>query len=236
MLALIVFAGGQRTPAIARWPGHITAGRTTHEVASALDVLPTLLDFAGVGKPDDITLDGYSMRDILLGPNPSPSSRDARVHTDWAERRAGRHIYYPQFVMRSRGAYAARAGAYKAHFATQGSMQCNATHDVDCGPTHTFTRHDPPLVFNLELDPAEQYPLDPSSMEYRNGLAAAREVLQQHEANLEWYPKPLLNSSVVVARQPCAKPGCKPFPSCCVTAQPNIYSSSSSSSSTSHNK
>ena len=206
-----LFTGGQRTPAIARWPGRITPGSTAHEVASALDVLPTLLDLAGVEKPDGIALDGYSMREILLGP--SPNSRDA----GWAEQRAGRHIYYPQFVMRSRGAYAARAGAYKAHFATQGSMQCNATHDVDCGPTHAFTKHDPPLVFNLELDPAEQYPLEPNTTEYESGLAAARAVLQQHEAGLEWYPQPLLNSSVVVARQPCAKPGCKPFPSCCVT-------------------
>jgi hypothetical protein len=49
-------------------------------------------------------------------------------------------IYYPQFTRRDRGLYAARAGKYKAHFSTQGSMQCGPNNtDASCRPTAEYT-------------------------------------------------------------------------------------------------
>ena len=230
------YEGGMRVPGIARWPGTIEPGRVTHAVASTLDLLPTLLDLAteeggdhrrGAGGgggggstasgASAVVRDGYSMRSILLGGGSGGGGGGVDDDDALADGpRAGRLVYYPQLTQRSRGAFAARAGAWKAHFATQGSLQSNGTQSADCGASHGYTPLETPLVFNLLLDPAEQLPLDPASAEYAEGLSAARAVLAEHEATLAWYPEPLLNAGAFNrSRQPCCKPGCKPFPQCC---------------------
>ena len=44
--------GGQRVPCIMRWPGRITPGQVTAEVATAMDFLPTFAGVAGASLPD----------------------------------------------------------------------------------------------------------------------------------------------------------------------------------------
>eukprot|EP00061_Rhincodon_typus_P016720 g45082.t1 len=58
------YDGGMREPAIAYWPGRITPG-VTHELASTLDILPTIASLSGA-KPPQVKLDGYDMSDILF--------------------------------------------------------------------------------------------------------------------------------------------------------------------------
>lgn len=60
------YEGGMREPFIARWPGHIPAGRVCREVASNLDLLPTLVRLAG-GRLPDRPLDGRDMLGLLTG-------------------------------------------------------------------------------------------------------------------------------------------------------------------------
>jgi arylsulfatase A-like enzyme len=57
--------GGHREPAIAWWPGHIRPG-VTDQLAITLDIMPTLLEFAGVSAPADRKLDGVSLVPLLL--------------------------------------------------------------------------------------------------------------------------------------------------------------------------
>ncbi|KAM6100968.1 arylsulfatase A [Pterocles gutturalis] len=52
------YEGGMREPAVAYWPSRITPG-VTHELASTLDILPTLAVLAGAALPK-VTLDGYA--------------------------------------------------------------------------------------------------------------------------------------------------------------------------------
>ena len=52
-----------RTPIIFYWRGQITALRDTQTLASALDVMPTILDYAGVVPPEG--LPGYSLRPMI---------------------------------------------------------------------------------------------------------------------------------------------------------------------------
>lgn len=59
--------GGMREPCIARWPGHIPAGAEFDQIASTLDVLPTLAELAGAEAPSSDHIDGRSIADILLG-------------------------------------------------------------------------------------------------------------------------------------------------------------------------
>jgi len=60
-----VWEGGHRVPGIAWWPGRIKPG-TTDEVALTMDIMPTLLELAGVPVPAGHRLDGASLAPLLL--------------------------------------------------------------------------------------------------------------------------------------------------------------------------
>ena len=52
-------------PLLVRWPGHFAAGTDTTRLVSSLDLLPTMLEAAGITLPTSPPLDGES----LLGPS-----------------------------------------------------------------------------------------------------------------------------------------------------------------------
>ena len=58
--------GGQRVPCIAYWPGTIPGGRTSSELASSIDLLPTFVRLAGGESPRQ-PIDGLDLSDHLLG-------------------------------------------------------------------------------------------------------------------------------------------------------------------------
>lgn len=61
-----LFEGGIRMPFIARWTGTIPAGVTdSTSIMSAIDISPTLCQFAGIKVEDD--LDGLDRGEVLLG-------------------------------------------------------------------------------------------------------------------------------------------------------------------------
>lgn len=60
-----LYEGGIREPMIARWPGYIKPGKTTNHVSAFWDVMPTVLELAGVKAPSGI--DGISFVPTLLG-------------------------------------------------------------------------------------------------------------------------------------------------------------------------
>ncbi len=60
-----LYEGGIRVPMLARWPGHIPAGRVSDQPWAFWDILPTFADLAGVPWPDNI--DGRSFKNALLG-------------------------------------------------------------------------------------------------------------------------------------------------------------------------
>ena len=65
--------GSIRTPAIARWPGHIPAGVSTNEIVATYDWMPTLAALAGQSArmPTDRPIDGLDMSALLLGESES---------------------------------------------------------------------------------------------------------------------------------------------------------------------
>jgi arylsulfatase A-like enzyme len=67
------YEGGVRVPMMACWPGRIPAGHRSDELASTLDVLPTLAAAAGASAPNDRTLDGSDILPHLEGNASSPN-------------------------------------------------------------------------------------------------------------------------------------------------------------------
>jgi uncharacterized sulfatase len=61
------YEGGYRVPMIARWPGHIPAGRVSSELGVTMDIFATVLKATGAKMPDDRTLDGRDLMPILAG-------------------------------------------------------------------------------------------------------------------------------------------------------------------------
>jgi len=56
-----------RTPCIARWPGHIAAGRRSNEIVHITDWFTTLLSMAGIAAPQDRVIDGRDQSAFLAG-------------------------------------------------------------------------------------------------------------------------------------------------------------------------
>ena len=110
-----------------------------------MDLFPTVLDFAGIAIPRGLKLDGSSLRRLIAAETSENEGREP-LHEC---------IYY----WREKSLYAIRCGALKAHFVTRAGFNSS-----DGGTTH-----EPPLLFNVEWDPAESLPLNP--LQYVTELA-----------------------------------------------------------------
>ncbi len=59
--------GGVRVPCLVRWTGHIPPGTKIGQISAAIDLLPTLMDIAGINNAPKNKLDGISLKRLLLG-------------------------------------------------------------------------------------------------------------------------------------------------------------------------
>ena len=147
--------GGLRVPGIAWWPGTIKAGQVSPSVMSLMDLYPTLLDIAGV-SPDslNVTLDGRSRRADMLGS--TVTSRAPAAADDVL------YFYCWQRLV------AARVGAFKVYF--RRSLFPDESRRREWCREGVPTRYriedycpdtplDPWLVYNVEADPGEAWPL-----------------------------------------------------------------------------
>ena len=58
--------GGVRSPLFIKWPGTIPKGKRINQIAGAIDLLPTLTDLAGVDYSAVNTMDGISLKELLI--------------------------------------------------------------------------------------------------------------------------------------------------------------------------
>ncbi len=70
------YEGGIRVPFIVRWPGVVKPGSVSDEPVCSIDVLPTLLEAAGVETPADRAIDGLSLVDHLKSAGKQSLGRD----------------------------------------------------------------------------------------------------------------------------------------------------------------
>jgi arylsulfatase A len=67
------YEGGMRVPGIMRWPGTIPKGVVTSEVATTLDLLPTIAAISGAEVPQDRIIDGHNILPLIKGEGKSPT-------------------------------------------------------------------------------------------------------------------------------------------------------------------
>lgn len=59
--------GGQRVPCVAKWPAQIPAGGVCRDVATTMDLLPTVAAITGAKLPANRKIDGHDVRSLLFG-------------------------------------------------------------------------------------------------------------------------------------------------------------------------
>ena len=64
---MMTWEGGVRVPCVMRWPGTIPEGRTSDEITSTIDLLPTLAGLVSAQLADDRTIDGVNLAGFLTG-------------------------------------------------------------------------------------------------------------------------------------------------------------------------
>src|SRR5262245_175743 len=84
--------GGVRSPLLVRWPAKVKPGTVVTPIAAAVDLYPTLIDLAGVGRVGDKPFDGTSLAPWLLGHDAKPSDRILFQH--WSGRVSARDQRY----------------------------------------------------------------------------------------------------------------------------------------------
>ena len=168
--------GGVREPGIVRWKGTLAAGATTPEVAATYDILPTVAALAGVALAPNRAYDGKDLGPLLMSvgtESPATSPHDCVFHWKGAS-----NMRCPKSMNGTcPGLWAARCGVYKMHYVTSNWT----SHNVQ-------TMHDPPLVYDLEQDPGENYPLDTNSAEYAAARARVQAGVDAHHASMTPVP------------------------------------------------
>lgn len=136
----------------------VPAGSLSMELTSMMDFVPTFMEMANVTAPTGLVLDGKSFAHIIDGSGGTTQ-----------------HDHY--FYWREHELYAVRGGPYKLHFITR--------------PGFGFTPptvHDPPLLFDVEQDPAEAMPLNVTHPEFAPVAQALIAAAKAHKASLQLGP------------------------------------------------
>jgi len=68
--------GGVRSPMIINWPGKIPKGKIVNQIASGIDLLPTLKDLTGIKSQPKKPMDGISLQTLIMEKNPSWQDRN----------------------------------------------------------------------------------------------------------------------------------------------------------------
>ncbi|MGN6136064.1 MAG: sulfatase family protein [Aureliella sp.] len=111
--------GGVREPTIACWPGQIPAGTESNQLASTIDILPTLAHLAGAKLPER-KIDGLNIWPLLSGDEKQTSPHEVFTYY-W-----GRELH------------AIRSGPWKLHFPHQYRSLVEPGKDGQPGPYKTL--------------------------------------------------------------------------------------------------
>jgi len=156
--------GGVRVPGIACWKGMISPGRESDELFDLMDLFNTTLDLAGASSkiPTDRYIDGIDQTSFLL--DDGGHSRREKV-----------------YIWNETNLMAMRMYEYKIH------VKVLQTHSqwLDIDMTTVANVGLAPWLFNLYIDPKEQYPVGHRMNAW---LASMAGELKEHAATFKKYP------------------------------------------------
>ncbi len=148
--------GGMREPCLVWWPGVVSPGRVSSDIACTMDWFVTVLQLAGAPVPSDRPIDGLSLVPLLKGAGPSPRT------------------VMPYFAGTSLAAI--RKGPWKLHLMSRDANSAN--------PLRMLPRsHAVPLLFHLEHDPSELYDVAYRYPDVLAELVAEAERIQREVAH-----------------------------------------------------
>ncbi|MCA9198721.1 MAG: sulfatase [Planctomycetales bacterium] len=152
------FEGGMRVPTIFWWPDQIKAGSVVTEMGCTTDLMATFASLAGGSIPNDRTMDSLDLTPVLQGNGPSPRKS---------------MFYYTRGEL-----YAVRHENYKLHLRSR-------------EPVHYGRppiEHDPPLLYDVEVDPGEQYDIAEKNP---NVVARLKRLIEEHRSGVQPAPDQL---------------------------------------------
>jgi arylsulfatase A len=121
------------------------------KIGSTMDLFNTFSNIAGVSLPEDRILDSYDLSPLLF--ENKNTERD--------------HLFY----YRGTNLYAIRLGDFKAHYVTQGEYGQFGEKEI----------HNPPLLYNLNQDPSEQYNI---TLQHPDVLQAMKNLVMAHQEKM----------------------------------------------------
>ena len=188
--------GGIREPGVVWWP-EVIQPQVRQEVASTLDVFASVADAVGITMPKGVLSDSISLLPLM-----APSSTATWLSTYTLEGVAAAPFRNASFFYAGTTLMAVRVGPWKAHLVT------TTPNEPHAGPERGFLPNahsdHPPygpqtpwLLFNVEHDPSEMYPISHSSgvantTSIREELAS---VVATHQAELGTPPPGVLSDN-----------------------------------------
>ena len=121
---------------------------TVRDIGAILDLFPTIAGLTGATLPSDRPIDGVDLSPTLMRSAPSPRATFA--------------------FWRDQELYALRKGPWKAHFITRGVY----------GRGGDRVTHDPPELYQLDIDPGERYDVAAAQPDVVRELTALAEQLR----------------------------------------------------------
>ncbi len=155
--------GGVKVPCIIRWPGKVPAGRNAYDLASTLDILPTLAEWCGAPLPSR-KIDGKSLCAFVEGKSLLSPREDFAYYYDKNNLKALRNKRWKLVLPCTAQTYS-HAGAI----------------GKDGFPGKYGTQETPLALYDLYNDPGEE----------RDVQALYPEVVQSLLNRAEWYREAL---------------------------------------------
>ena len=169
--------GGVRMPGIASWPGKIAPGQVSQTVVATYDIFATSLALAGAKLPTDRIVDGKDMSPVLFG----GTKDDDTLHDCIFIYKGTPDLKCPVGHDTCPGLWAVRCGKYKLHYVTS-----NFSHSAN------GQFHHPPLIYHIEHDPSENYPLSPETLEYKTAHDEITAAAEEHKKGVRPVPNQML--------------------------------------------
>jgi arylsulfatase A-like enzyme len=169
------FEGGQRVPALVRWPGRIAPGGEVRAMAAMMDWLPTLAELAGTHAPADRPIDGRSLVRVLDGTG-------AREETPF---------FYFQLRVPVLGAQDHEIGAVRMGSWKLKRPQRGYPHFLEPLVRLEFEGHGT-LLFDLDADRGEQHDV---SAAHPDVVARLQQEIERFEASASPAPTVRVNAA-----------------------------------------